>query len=127
MHSAQIIRKLVSGGQELEYSETILAGERISVEQTIPIGEENYEIDVMILVAKVRWAFIVLDQNNEVKTNNAQNPDQTVTFWANIPYEYSCQGYVAFLFTTNITKLFITNTTGNELTLRMDLGVDPTP
>jgi hypothetical protein len=87
------------------------------------------EVDVGIIVAQAKSILLLADQNMTLKTNSSGAPTETVTLAANKPRVWQTGGPFAAIFASNVTKLFVTNTSSPQTagTLKVRVLQDPTP
>jgi|ERR1051326_461737 hypothetical protein len=87
----------------------------------VPDGTIDGEIDLVVLASKVVSIILTADQNVVVKTNSASTPQETITlvqnqplFWNNVDGPH--QPY-AFPYSGNVSKFYVTNTSGAPVKL----------
>lgn len=98
----------------------------VSMSESAP-GEATTELDVGIDVSAVKGFMLVSTVDCTIKTNNSTTPDNTLALVADKPYIWTTSSYDTFLFTTDITKIFVVVAGATAGTVRLEAVVDATP
>lgn len=93
----------------------------------IPDATTNKEVDVAFALAKLKAIYLYASQDVTVKTNSTGSPDDTISLVAEKPLVWYTGGSFANPFTADVTKLYITNASGSDATVRLRALVDVTP
>ena len=75
----------------------------------IPASSTNYNILAAIDVSQVVAFHMQANTALTVKTNSSSSPANTITLVADQPYQFVTGDYNTFLLTTDVTSLFVTN------------------
>lgn len=111
----------------LSYSNDFTDSAHVSFDETIANGGSNVQINVSIDVSEIASVFIVSDQNVTLETNSGSSPAETINLLADKPYIWYTGSYYTNLLATDITALFITNSSGSSATVRLRCVYDSTP
>jgi hypothetical protein len=114
---------VIDGATPITQATTITADKRISFNQAVPIGTDVL-VALVLDVSQVKAIAILSDQDVTIKTNSSGSPANTLALKANAPYIWYTNKLPAFVFTTDITAMYLTNIAA--LTLKMEILVDPT-
>lgn len=92
-------------------------------------GATDQLIVIAIDVSAIKNIYIKADQDLTIETNNGTTPDDTINLKANVPYVFNADinSYFTNLLTTDVTALYVTNASGTDATLEMEVLTDPTP
>ncbi len=93
-----------------------------SIADSTTDGLVAYALDVSQVKNFAMWS----DQIILVETNDGTTPADTISLSANQPYLWSAASYEPFLFGTDITALYVTNSSGSAATLNIRCVLDPT-
>lgn len=103
------------------------ASAEVSVDESIATGQTAFQINVALDVSAVKSFYICSDQNATVKTNSSGSPDNTLNLIANEPYTWHSTALNSFLLTTDVTAIFIANSSGSTATLTIRAVQDSSP
>ncbi|MFG0247840.1 MAG: hypothetical protein ACF8OB_03050 [Phycisphaeraceae bacterium JB051] len=99
-----------------------------TVEVAVPDSSTDKQIDIVIDVSELKSLYIVSDQDVTIETNDGSAPDDTIALKAGIPLMWeSVSGYFSNPFSTDITGLYITNSSGSDATVTIRVLEDVTP
>lgn len=92
-------------------------------------SQANKELDIVLTVAAMRGFYYICPNATVLKTNSSGSPDNTLTIPANTPVSWQriLNAILPNPFTTDITKIFITNSTASATTARLRFSSDQTP
>lgn len=90
-------------------------------------SETDFEIVVSIDISEVKAFIVTSDQDVLLETNSGSVPDDTLNLKANVPYLWTSDNYDTFRLGTDVTAIFITNSSGSTATIRLETLEDPTP
>lgn len=119
----QVTEKVLVGGESISKVNTLTAGSKISIDETIAIGTDTL-VALTLDVSQVKSIYILSDVAATIETNSGGSPAQTLTLVAGVPYVWYTNKYSALVFTTDITALYITNAAIARL--QIEILVDPT-
>lgn len=110
--------------QDVSYTED---GE-VTADIPLPAGTTNQEISIAIpTLAKLKLWFALATQAITLKTNSSGSPVDTIAMTANNPLVYRSDDLRAALFSAPVTKIFATNASGVDTTLKIRIIIDITP
>jgi hypothetical protein len=69
----------------------------------------------------------VSDKAITLETNSGGSPVDTIALAANVPYDWRVGNADAFRLGTDVTGLFVTNASGDEARLQIEVLFDNTP
>ena len=112
-----------------EWSDNQTAGERHDLSESIPDSSTDLSVNWTADVSEVKSLLIVSNYAVTVETNSGSSPADTFTLVANEPIIWSASqpGSPACPLTTDVTGLFITNSSGSAALLTIKMIQDPTP
>lgn len=117
---------ILSGGTSLNKTNTFTGDGRLSIEASVATGEENFEIDCVLDVSELSSLYIVSDQDVTFETNDGAAPPETIALLADVPYIWTSSSYHTNLLETDITALFISNTSGETAIVNIEFLYDCT-
>lgn len=101
-------------------------GAKQSINETIADSSTDAEVAFTLDVSQCKSFFMVSDRTVTVETNDGSTPPDTIVLTAGEPY-YWCDGMQsAFKLATDVTALFVTNSSGGDATLVIEALYDPT-
>lgn len=125
-YSFQVTERVIIDGVQLSQTQTLTAGGRASVSESIPTNQTdllvNFALDVSACV--VFWMLADVALTVETNATNHAGGNQ-VDLLAGIPYLWYTGKYDTFKLTSDVTKLYITSTTAG--TLQIEALYDVTP
>ncbi len=90
--------------------------------------DTTQEIDVAFLIANLQSAFIVVDHDVQILTNDDGTPDDTFDLESGKPLVWNTDSLTLNPFTVDVTKLFaITPDNGNTVNIQVYTLNDVTP
>ena len=89
------------------------------IDVTVPASAVHQEIIVAIDVSAVQSILIKASNNATVKTNSSGSPADTITLDAGVPYVWNTDSYETFELGTDVTKIFVTNSAGTDMTFQL--------
>lgn len=122
-----ILERLTVGGQTTDKTQAKSAGGGTSLSESIPDSSTDLQVAFDLDVSTVKSFYMASDQDVTVETNSGSTPDDTINLVANVPYIWHDQSYHNFLLGTDVTDLFVTNSSGSAATLQVEALFDPTP
>ena len=99
----------------------------VQISEDVPTDETDLEIALVLDVDQIAFVYINSTQDVTFETNIAATPDNTIALTANNPYVWHTGSYHALLLTVDITKIFITNTSGSTAEVTVWALYDSTP
>ncbi len=123
--SHAVTEKVTIGGVAINQVNTLTAGQKISIDETMPIANDTL-VALSLDVSQVKSMFILSDQDVTLETNSSSAPAQSLALKANIPYIWYTNKYHSLWCTTDITALYVTNASASAASLQLEILVDPT-
>lgn len=116
------------GATTLTKSETVTSGGNLLVDESIPDGSTNLQIAFAFTKAKLQSIYILASGVLTLKTNSTSSPGETIVLAANQPVQWSALDavFIPNPFSTNVTTLYATNSSGAAVTLQIRGVVDLT-
>lgn len=114
-------------GGPIASSKTYTGSSDISISESVANGQTNKQINVAIDVTAVKSFYLLSDRNVTLETNDGSSPDDTIALIANVPYVWTTDSYDSFLLGTDVTAVFITNSSGSTANIEMRILQDATP
>lgn len=99
----------------------------VAVEESVSNGATDLQINIAIDVSAIKSVYIASDKAVTIETNSGSVPDDTLTLVADVPYEWQTDSYSACLLTVDVTKVYVTNSSGGTATLQIYCLQDATP
>lgn len=99
----------------------------VEVDEDVTTGQTNFQINVAIDVSTIKSIVINSTQNVTLETNSGGSPSETINLAANVPYKWHVGSYFANLLATDITAIFITNSSGSTANVTLRCVQDSTP
>lgn len=128
MATDTLLTKLSGDGDPVEVQQTFTGTIPIAIDgEPIADSTTDQEITIGIDVSAIQVIVITADQDLTIETNSATVPDDTINLLANIPYEWAVGSYFTNLLTTDITSIFVTNSSGSATNLYLRGIVDGSP
>ena len=114
------------GGQVSVPQVKLTAGSERNIDELIPIGATDLEVNFQLAVAKCVSFWVSCDQPLALHFNVAVAGTPNLPLLANVPYQWYTGNYATFLLTVDVTTLFVTNASGVDAVLRIRALEDPT-
>lgn len=95
--------------------------------ETVATAETDYEINFDLDVSACKSFYLESDQDVTFETNSGSAAADTIALKANKPYIWHVDAYDSFLLGTDVTSVFITNTSGETATIYCVALFDATP
>lgn len=125
----QTITRSVSsaGGRSINKSNTYsadgLEAREVSIADSVTDQLVNFTLDV----SELKSIYMVSDQDLTVETNDSAAPQETISLLADKPLLWQHDSYFAIPFAGNITKLYLTNSSGSTAIFNLEVVHDSTP
>lgn len=113
--------------REWAISETGTAGSVLIDAETVANATTDGVIAMPLDVSAVKLFWIESDRNVTIETNNGSSPADTLSLIAGEPYVWHSSSLDAFLLGTDVTNIYVTNTSGATATLYAGVVYDATP
>ena len=126
-YSATVQEAITIGGKTYSKSNTFSDNAELHITKDVATAEANYEIDCTMAVAEISAVFINSTQDVILETNDGTTPDETINLVANVPYVWHENSYHVNLLATDITALFVTNTSGATATIDVHVLYNAVP
>lgn len=97
--------------------------------EAVADAQTDQLIVIAIDVSEIQNIYIKADQDLTIETNNGTTPTDTINLKANVPYVFNADldQYFTNLLTADVTALYVTNASGSNATLELEVLTDPTP
>ena len=126
MATATVVHNISCGGDQIT-SSTTHTGTMVSMPaETCPTGSAT-QLIFPIDVSAVKAFSVLSTQNVTLKTNSSGSPDNTIALIANKPYTWTASMYDTFKLTTDVTSIYIANTSGSSADVTIMMIIDSTP
>ena len=127
MASPIVTLQITKDGDAKSVSVTITGGGGWQhVTDSVAGSTTDRQIDISIIVARLKAAYIVSDQDLTLEANSGSAPAYTLTLTANKPLVWYLGCGLTNPLTTNTTALFATNAGGTAAALDIFIEQDPT-
>ena len=126
-YTGSLTIKLTRDSGNLEYTITDDGDGHTERTWTVPDSTSDQLCEIAIDVSQVKTFFIVSTQDVTVETNDGSTPDNTLSLVANEPYIWHVSALDTFQLDTDVTAMYITNASGAEATVYVDVVEDTTP
>lgn len=123
----RVIEQMVGSGLSVQKTQSKTGAAHAQIEETVADSETDYEIDLDIDVSEIVACFLLSTEDVTFETNSGAAADDSISLLADQPYIWHDTDYDSCLLTTDITSVFITNSSGSEATVKMWFLYDPTP
>lgn len=126
--SHEISQAWSNGERAISPSNTFTGGgQGPSIDEVIPADSTDALVAYALDVSQVKAFFMLAEGDMTIETNDGAAPDDTLNLKAGIPYIWFTNTYDTFKFTTDITKLYCTDTSTADNRLQIEAVFDPTP
>ncbi len=122
----EIVEKVTNGGDPIVKTNTFSNTYRKSVDESVATAQTDYLVSFELTVAKCVAFFMVSDQDVTIETNSGSSPTNTIALKAGIPYVWYTNKYDSFKLTSDVTKIYVTNASGNTANVKIEALVDAT-
>lgn len=113
-----IARSWTNGSRSIPNSIPITGGSEVNWDATVATGVTNQSQTFAMTVANMQSLYILSNTNVTLKTNSTGSPANTINLLANVPLVWQTGGYYTNLFTTDVTVIYLTNSSGQQATVR---------
>jgi len=120
-------QKIATAGRSVPCSNSYSGDGQLSRSIPVPDDSADMEVAIVLDVSEIKLIFIKSDQDMTLETNNAGSPVDTISLLANKPYIWDEDSYFVNLLTTDVTKIFLTQSSGSAATLDIEAVFDSTP
>ena len=128
MAFSQTLDQTSSGASKpVTQSNTYTGSGQASVDETIADNTTDGVVDIAINVSEIKLLIMLSDQDMTIKTNSSGAPDDTISLLANVPLIWTSDSYYTNKLTVDVTKLYVTNASGSDASLKIEVLVDATP
>lgn len=125
-YTHSLMQRIAVGGVSIENTIDNTFNARSGFDESIATGSTDARIEFTLDVSQVKSFYLVSDQSVTFETNNGTTPANTISLVANVPYVWHKDSYDAFKLTTDVTAVFITNTSGSTAAVKCEALYDPT-
>ncbi|NIO43789.1 MAG: hypothetical protein GTO41_28705 [Burkholderiales bacterium] len=125
----QTITRSVSsaGGREIRKSNVYSADGLDTREISVPDSTTDLLVNFTLDISQLKSIYMVSDQNLTVETNDSAAPQETIALLADKPLMWQNDSYYACPFAGDITKLYLTNSSGSTALFNLEVVHDSTP
>ena len=115
-----------SSAGNISVSKSFEGDVQANLDLSIPTATTNQEVLLALDVSALKTVIVSSDVAVTIKTNNSGSPTDTIAIKAGIPYIWHYDAYASNLFTGDVSKIFITNTSGSTSNFKL-LALTDTP
>lgn len=118
-----------SSGTTITGTESVSADTEINFDGSVAGEATDYEVDWAVTRANLKSVGIFSDKSITIKTNSSSSPAETISIAAGQQRIWSLATDLIGLcpFSTNVTKLYITNSTAGAASVKVRALCDQTP
>jgi hypothetical protein len=116
-----------AGGGDVARSKSYSGSYKISMDEDVATAQTDFALNVDIDVSAVKSFFIVSDRNVLIQANDGSSPDFSINLIAGVPYIWTTDSYDTFLFTDDVTVLYVTNASGSTANIVLEALIDASP
>ena len=114
-------------GDSLQIEESIESGAELKISEAVADSETDLEVACVLDQSQLKALYIKSDQVIKIETNSGSEAADTFDLVADLPMLWSVtDGNTVCPITTDITALFITNSSGSTANLIFKALYDPT-
>ncbi len=113
-----ISRSWTNGSRSIPNSIPITAVSENNLDWTVNTGVTNQLQAFVMTIANMQSLYILSNTNVTIKTNSSGSPANTINLLANVPLVWQTGGYYTNLFTVDVTAIYLTNSSGQQATIR---------
>lgn len=118
----------VSGGNDLIQQFEVSGAARMGIEETVADGTTDQQVAFDLDISTIQGIIIVSDQDVTIETNDGTTPDDTLDLTAGVPVQFAASpSFGSNPFSADTTDLYLTNGSGAEATVQIEVIYDPTP
>ena len=127
MPLSHVITRRIAASRTLEKVITKTGGATASLSESIPDSSTDLQIPFVIDVSEVESIYLVATGGDLlVETNDGSSPDDSLSLVDGVPQLWTSGDLATSFLTTDVTDLFVTNSSGGAVTLDLELLYDPT-
>lgn len=97
------------------------------IDDSVPASTTNKEFDIAITKANIKSMVLYSDQSVTLKTNSTTSPTDTITMAAKKQVVWNTDSLNSCPFTSDITKIFVTNSTAAAAKLAIRFLLNQAP
>ncbi len=120
-------QRIATAGRNVLCSNSYSGDGQISRSIPVPNDSTDLEVELALDVSHIKSIYIKSDQDMTLETNDAGAPADTISLKANKPYIWHTDSYFTNKLTTDVTKIFLTQSSGSAATLDIEAVTDSTP
>lgn len=124
--TATITETISIGGLQVTSTNSYTDSAETKIDEAVPTAS-TVEIALVQDVTETALVYIVSDQDVEIDFNVDQAGVPAISAFAGVPYVWHTKSYFTDLLTADITKVFITNTSGTTANVQIRFLYDATP
>ena len=126
-HSHRLSQSLVISGSTRSLTNEYSASKLIRIEDAVVEATVDQLVQVAFTIATMVSCYIYSTQNMTLKTNSSGTPQETINLKANVPLIWNTDSYGSNPFSGDITAMYVSNSSGTDGTLVMEILDDATP
>lgn len=118
-----------NGSRSIVTTKQYTGGAQQSINEAVNDSVTDLEMIIAIDVSAIKHIYIKADVDMTLETNDGTTPTDTINLKANVPYIFNADidAYFTNLLTADVTSIFMTNASGTDGTLELEVLTDPTP
>ena len=122
-----VTRTVDTGGGTVSKTNTYSGDGRTSRDPTIPDSTTDQLVNISIDISQIKSLYIASSQNVTLETNSAGTPTDTISLLADKPLLWQSDSYYANPFSADVTAIYLTNASGSEAIVNIEVVHDATP
>lgn len=117
-----------AGGASIRKSNDYTGSGHHRIDESIADSTTDKEITFNLDISALKAITMSSDQDITVETNDGSTPGDTFSLKADQPFMWnSSDGYFSNPFSTDVTALYVTNSSGSSATFKVEAVEDATP
>lgn len=121
------ITQSVAGGKPVTKENDYSGSGQLSIDETIAESTTDGLVVMSLDVSQIKSVYIVSTVDMLLETNSGSTPDDTISLVAGVPYVWTTDSYDSNLLATDITAIYLTNTSGGSGNFTLECVYDATP
>lgn len=127
MFTSTVTRQVENGSRIVKRQITVQADARDSRKISVPDGSTDLQVNIAIDADQLKQLLIDTDQDLTLKVNDAGAPVQTIQPPAGQPIDWVAGDVHANPINQDVNALYVTNSSGKDATLNIEILQDSTP
>ena len=125
--TATVTEAINIGGLDVTRATVYTDEASTAIDKAEATASTDFLIALVQDVSETTVVYIVSDQVVTLEFNNSTTGEPTIVLVADVPYIWHTNSYLTDLLTTDITKLYVTNTSGSTANIKIRFLYDATP